>query len=166
LADWRRRRRRRRQRQRKQNYGGSGGGSGGDGSGDSNSSYGSDSDGSDSDGTKGPILHTIHPLRIRPSLLRLDTLPFFLLYTLFIYIDVTQEELRHHINICFPLTLVIHIGLFLATRWSVPIRRELCCFTSATKRSYKEWTAKFAAVMEKLRTLEEASLSQNLPPLS
>jgi len=37
---------------------------------------------------------------------------------------------------------------------------------SATKRSYKEWTAKFAAVMEKLRTLEEASLSQNLPPLS
>mmetsp|Transcript_16248 Transcript_16248/g.21804 ORF Transcript_16248/g.21804 Transcript_16248/m.21804 type:complete len:117 (+) Transcript_16248:175-525(+) len=30
----------------------------------------------------------------------------------------------------------------------------------------EEWKAKFAAVMEKLRTLEEASLSQNLPPLS
>mmetsp|Transcript_27326 Transcript_27326/g.34910 ORF Transcript_27326/g.34910 Transcript_27326/m.34910 type:complete len:140 (+) Transcript_27326:185-604(+) len=52
------------------------------------------------------------------------------------------------------------------THWFIFSNSMECSFTSATKRSYKEWTAKFAAVTEKLRTLEEASLSQNLPLLS
>eukprot|EP00957_Ditylum_brightwellii_P154818 11782810-Ditylum_brightwellii.AAC.2 len=44
--------------------------------------------------------------------------------------------------------------------------QEFCCFTSVTKRLYKEWMTKFTAVVEKLHTLEEASLSQNSPLLS
>eukprot|EP00957_Ditylum_brightwellii_P111013 8466317-Ditylum_brightwellii.AAC.1 len=44
--------------------------------------------------------------------------------------------------------------------------QEFCCFTPATKRLDKKWTAKFAVAMEKLHALKEASLSQNLSLLS
>mmetsp|Transcript_7115 Transcript_7115/g.13481 ORF Transcript_7115/g.13481 Transcript_7115/m.13481 type:complete len:1425 (+) Transcript_7115:81-4355(+) len=87
--------------------------------------------------------HTIIPLYKRSALLRLDTLPFLILYSILIVLDtgvlgslitcdnchchnVVVHSLQHWTHlVLFPLAFITHIALFLASQWSVWIRARV-----------------------------------------
>jgi cation-transporting ATPase 13A1 len=97
--------------------------------------------------------HTIIPLYKRSVLLRLDTLPFLILYSILIVLDTgilgslitcnsttnsasnnNNCNLQHHVVpllqhwthiLLFPLAFLSHIALFLAGQWSVWIRAHI-----------------------------------------
>ena len=74
--------------------------------------------------------HTIIPLKQYPQLLRLDTLPFIILYTLLIFIEqgiITQNEMIQKWThmLFFPLALLSHLALFLASHWKISIEAKV-----------------------------------------
>eukprot|EP00566_Odontella_aurita_P003381 CAMPEP_0113584308 /NCGR_PEP_ID=MMETSP0015_2-20120614/33028_1 /TAXON_ID=2838 /ORGANISM="Odontella" /LENGTH=1570 /DNA_ID=CAMNT_0000489337 /DNA_START=20 /DNA_END=4732 /DNA_ORIENTATION=+ /assembly_acc=CAM_ASM_000160 len=103
--------------------------------------------------------HIVIPLRSRRSHLRLDVLPFAIVYAALIAWDfklrsseddddessttaVVSEYLA--LNVCFGLALLSHLGLFLATRWRVSVRAAVGFArlppTTAAAERMGEWT--------------------------
>ena len=103
--------------------------------------------------------HGIIPLSQRPLLLRLDTLPFLILYSILILVDhgiivgnnatatatgnvtVTRnlniQTLAH--LILFPCVLMTHVGLFLAAQWRVKVEARVG-YRRVTMKDSHQWT--------------------------
>jgi len=91
--------------------------------------------------------HNIIPLSQRPLLLRLDTLPFLILYSILILIDhgiivgasgnLNIQKWAH--LILFPCVLLTHVGLFLAAQWRVKVEARVGYRRLAMKDS-QQWT--------------------------
>lgn len=68
----------------------------------------------------------VNALIERNALFRLDVLPFLFLYPTYIYLDISEEysnEYSHLIlSTLFPITLTLHIILFLIQQWRITIK--------------------------------------------
>jgi cation-transporting ATPase 13A1 len=89
--------------------------------------------------------HDITPLRAYHPLLRLDTLPFIIVYTILILVDnlsgpTSTARLQHwNTLLLFPLTLFIHITLFVWTRWNIRIE-ALVGYKTVERNDFHAWT--------------------------
>lgn len=109
--------------------------------------------------------HQIIPLKARHPLLRLDAMPFIIIYTILIIIDNVNLNVSINANVndynenttimmmtmmnlqkwntvlLFPLVLVTHLSLFLWTRWSVNVETSVGYYSSSSlQNDFHSWT--------------------------